>query len=120
MNLKYDGYLSQLKNDDVINNQGNLFEIKTVINAINTAFDETVPSSFHNHCARNKANFTVNSASDWFENGVECKILQAGSNGWKSGRIKVNVTVEFIPDEPVKVDSPLDEIRREMQQDIEN
>ena len=120
MNLNYDKFLSQLKGDDIINNQGKLFEVQKVKTAFNNAFDQNVPSAFHQYCIAKQVEFTIEQERDWFDKGVKCKILQAGSNGWKSGRIKVNVTVEFIPDEPVKVDSPLDEIRREMQQDIEN
>jgi len=120
MNLNYDDFLSQLKSDDIINNQGKLFEVETVKVAFNTAFDNSVPYAFAQHCKAKKVDFIVDLESDWFGNGVECKILQAGSNGWKSGKVKINVTIEFIPDEPLKAESPLDEIRREMQQDIES
>ncbi|MEB3192852.1 MAG: KGK domain-containing protein [Snowella sp.] len=50
----------------------------------------------------------------WFVEGAECKILSP-KKGWRNGKIKVSL--EFISDE---AESPLDEIRREMQQDIES
>jgi hypothetical protein len=53
----------------------------------------------------------------WFNEGVDCKMLKAGTNGWQKGKLKTKVSVEFIPDEsetPV-YQSPLDEIYREIQ-----
>jgi hypothetical protein len=44
-------------------------------------------------------------------------MLKAGTNGWQKGKLKIKVSVEFIPDEsetPV-YQSPLDEIYREIQ-----
>ena len=36
-----------------------------------------------------------------FEEGVECKVLKYGAKEWQSGKVKLKVTVEFCPDEPV-------------------
>ena len=55
----------------------------------------------------------TNLISTWFHNGQECEILRAGSNGWQKGKIKVNVTLEFIPDEPEVEKSPLDDLRQD-------
>lgn len=33
-------------------------------------------------------------------NGIHCEILRIGSKGWQKGRIRVKVTLEFIPDDP--------------------
>lgn len=43
---------------------------------------------------------SLNYGLTWFEQGEECEILRAGSTGWQKGKIKINVTLEFIPDEP--------------------
>ncbi len=45
----------------------------------------------------------------WIFEGVDCHFLSPGKN-WRKGKIKIGL--EFIPHE---VESPLDEIRREMQ-----
>ena len=66
---------------------------------------------------------------NWFGEGIDCEILRVGANGWKKGKIKLklNVTIEFCPDEP-KVEetsennqleisppqSPLDDLRRQL------
>lgn len=52
----------------------------------------------------------------WFKQGGECEILKAGSQGWQKGKIKINVSLEFIPDEPEVIESPLDDVRQELKQ----
>ena len=32
--------------------------------------------------------------------GADSEILKVASNGWKKGKLKINVSLEFIPDEP--------------------
>ena len=54
--------------------------------------------------------------STWFTKGEECEILQAGSKGWQKGKMKINITLEFIPDEPEEK-SPLDDVRQELNKD---
>lgn len=45
----------------------------------------------------------------WLEEGLECEILKLGSGKWQKGKVRVNITVEFCPDE---IESPLDGIRQ--------
>ncbi|CCQ49518.1 KGK domain-containing protein [Crocosphaera watsonii] len=51
----------------------------------------------------------------WFNNGVDCELLEAGKN-WKKGKVKINIQLEFIPDEPEPEikdnDSVLDDMRQ--------
>ena len=65
----------------------------------------------------------------WFDEGIDCEILRVGAQGWKKGKIKLklNVTIEFCPDEPEveetpennesetsQPESPLDDLRRQL------
>jgi len=69
------------------------------------------------------------SYEEWFSEGIDCEILRVGAQGWKKGKIKLklNVTIEFCPDEPEveetpenqesetsKPESPLDDLRRQL------
>ena len=49
----------------------------------------------------------------WINEGLECEILKLGSNNWKKGKVRINISLEFCPDEPEisEYESPLDEIR---------
>ncbi len=62
-----------------------------------------------------------------FGEGIEGEVLRFGSQGWKKGKIRVQIVVEFCPDEPEVEDtpknnesetsqpeSPLDDLRRQL------
>ena len=53
----------------------------------------------------------------WIDEGVQCEVLNLGANQWKKGKVRIKISFEFCPDEPEisEYESPLDEIRREMQ-----
>ncbi|WP_373535775.1 KGK domain-containing protein [Microcoleus sp.] len=68
-----------------------------------------------------------NEEQKWFGDGIDCEALKIGAKGWQKGKVKINVTIEFCPDEP-KVEetpennqleisppeSPLDDLRRQL------
>ena len=69
------------------------------------------------------------SLQEWYVQGVNCEILKPGSTSWKKGKIKINISLEFCPDEPEieetiqsndvetnQTSSPLDDIRQMMNQ----
>ena len=70
-------------------------------------------SSNITHKLENKCN-----AKLWFEDGEKCEILKADASGWQTGKLKlkINLSLEFIPDEPQKTTSPLDDVRQEINQ----
>lgn len=63
------------------------------------------------------ANNRYQDRKKWIEEGLDCELLNLGDSQWQKGKIRVEVSVEFVPDEPESTDyqSPLDEIRQEMQ-----
>ncbi|WP_254567081.1 KGK domain-containing protein [Oscillatoria sp. HE19RPO] len=61
----------------------------------------------------------------WLGEGVDVEILKYGSPGWKKGKVRIKISLEFCSDEPEyeeiaarnkgessELESPLDEIRR--------
>ena len=36
----------------------------------------------------------------WFTDGIECEVLKPHSSGWKKGKVRINVSIEFWPDVP--------------------
>ncbi|MGB3403042.1 MAG: KGK domain-containing protein [Microcoleaceae cyanobacterium] len=67
----------------------------------------------HDFDRRFKANY------EWFDSGKECELLKEGKR-WQKGKLRIKLTLEFIPDEPVEendyqeIESPLDEIRQQL------
>jgi hypothetical protein len=60
---------------------------------------------------------------DWFDQGIDCEILKPDAKGWKKGKIRIQVSVEFCPEQPEelvetsdsadsKSNSSLDDIRQ--------
>jgi hypothetical protein len=50
----------------------------------------------------------------WIDEGIDCEILNLGAKSWKKGKVRINVIVEFCPDEPEEMEpeSPLDSERK--------
>lgn len=46
------------------------------------------------------------------ENSTSWEILKLGAKNWQKGKIRVRVIIDFHPDEPEKIESPLDDIRQ--------
>ena len=119
MELEYNDYLKNLRDDDILEQQEKLFKVGKVKSALESCFDDDIPNAIISHISRKQVQLSAQEKNtDWFTQGIDCQILKAGSDGWKKGKLKINISVEFIPDEPEipEYQSPLDEIRREMQQ----
>lgn len=70
------------------------------------------------HKIRISKNSTIpisKSSNQWFEEGVDCKILRAdNTKGWRKGKIRVKLNIEFeLWEETEEADSPLDNFRNE-------
>ena len=108
-------YLSQCDPKDVISfGSEKWISISKIKNIIQEGFRTQGITSVTNCISENSI---LNNIKIWFYQGKECEILRAGSKGWQKGKIKINVTLEFIPDEVEEDTSPLDDIR---QADINN
>ena len=112
--LETNKHLSNCDSKDVIaiGSQG-LFYIQKLSKLVLSSLDRNVTNSIVNSITQ-KLERKCN-AQLWFEDGENCEILKASSSGWQKGKIKlkVNFTLEFIPDEPEAELSPLDDIRQE-------
>ena len=128
--MKFNNYLEECQDDDVLCNQQSLFKVGKVKNVIISAFNAVIPDKLQEELARQKLHIqptrwvdngrgkkVINQNNNvWFEEGVDFQILRAGSKGWEKGKLKINVTLEFIPDEPEEK-SPLDRVRQELNRD---
>lgn len=61
---------------------------------------------------------------NWLEDGVDCEALVARQGKWQNGKIRIKLSVEFIPEpstevlqpEAINSESPLDDIRQSLDQ----
>lgn len=108
-------YLSNCDSKDVISiGSQSLFHIQKLCNLVLSSLDRNVINSLTNSIYQ-KLTHKCN-AKLWLEEGEKCEILKADSSGWQKGkiRLKVNLTLEFVPDEPEIEKSPLDDVRQEI------
>lgn len=105
--------------NDVIEFSSGTYRVKKIIDAMSTVFRNFIEKQLNeilknysiNICPdRSGSNMYINS----FTKGVDCEILKVGSDTWQKGKVKINVSVEFIPDEPEKLQSELDSVRQEI------
>ncbi len=117
MTINYNNFLASLNDDDVVELFDQLVKSKDLKFALDDSFGEPIQKRLVEHL-KHRGIETKDKREIWFDKGAKCQILSAGANGWKKGRVKINVSVEFIPDdpEPSQYQSPLDEIRQEIDQ----
>jgi hypothetical protein len=127
MQIIYDDFLQSLNDDDVFELFDQLVKSQKLKLALDSSFANPIKHKLVEHLKSYQINtldktnsegrITFDKLNIWFDDGAECRILRAGANGWKKGRVKINVSVEFIPDEPEmnEYQSPLDEIRQQIQ-----
>ena len=114
--LKINKHLSNCDAKDVISFSNQvLLGISNFKGIVERSFTCSGIQSMANYIASNSNFKNTNNIGQWFYQGQECEILSAGSKGWLKGKIKINVTLEFIPDEPEEK-SPLDDVRQELEQ----
>jgi KGK domain len=113
-------YLNQCDEKDVISfDSEKLISVSKLKDIVFQSFSESGIAAIINYLAQ-KLDVSVRNINSWFDQGVKCEILRAGSQGWQKGKIKINVTLEFIPDEPEEAEiepiqqhaNSLDDIRQ--------
>ncbi|HEY9667708.1 MAG TPA: KGK domain-containing protein [Coleofasciculaceae cyanobacterium] len=66
-----------------------------------------------------------------FGQGLDCEALRFGKKGWQKGKFRIQMSIEFCPDEPdmeeaspsnefLQPESPLDDLRQMMNQEIQS
>jgi hypothetical protein len=110
--LNTNEYLNQCDEKDVVSFESEqLISISKVKDAVFQSFKQSGVGYISQHISSYSG---LDYSYPWFHEGQECEILRAGSQGWQKGKIKINVTLEFISDEPEVIKSPLDDVRQEI------
>lgn len=125
-------------NDDALSFGNAMLKIETLKKTVNKVLPENgLGQTLNQFLSQQALNIDVPLTTDqtrrlyenWFGEGIDCEILKVGAQGWKKGKmkLKLNVTIEFCPDEPdvketpennesetSKPESPLDDLRRQL------
>jgi hypothetical protein len=125
-------------NDDALSFGNAMLKVEKLKETVNRVLPENgLGQTLNNSLSEQNLNIEVglttnqrrNAYEKWFGEGIDCEILRVGAQGWQKGKIKLklNVTIEFCPDEPEVEDtpknnesetsqpeSPLDDLRRQL------
>lgn len=129
--------INDFSDDDVISINGTLFKIEVLKKLLESSLPK-ISEALHQNFQSQGENIdlgatayqlshsswknTQNQPSIWVGGGLASEVLQKGCSRWKKGKVKLNVVIEFIPDEPDNPEShqisdfqhassPLDELR---------
>ena len=124
MTIEDNFYLNGCSDDDVISLYGKFYKVealKTELNKFLEGQSEYSASYGLSEILKKFCDIRIDQQKilALFTEGTDSEILTIASSGWKKGRFKLKMALEFIPDEPELPDesesteykSPLDEIR---------
>jgi len=113
---------------DVVSFESKTYKVGFLRQAMSNSFNKNLNYSLRDQLERSGVRLPDSfNEQEWFDEGIDCEILNLGSGEWKKGKAKVKFSVEFyvepgedeeIPDAP-KINDPdsLDDLRRELNQD---
>ena len=132
--MEDNSFLQNFGNDDVVCSASTMFKVIKLKEAMKKAFRGSVQIALNEvlkseEIEINKkfydSNQRSNRTKDWLSEGVDCEILKIGAKGWKKGKLRISVSLDFCPDEPDveetlgnnqpeinQTESPLDDIRQ--------
>ena len=103
-----DQILNGINDDDVINftkpHEKKTFcisDFRTIIKTAAVAMKDAYANSLRNQrYLLHTSEIDESDYNGWLaDSGIECKLLRLGDSQWKSGKIRVRIGVEFIPDD---------------------
>jgi hypothetical protein len=120
--------VSHFNNDDVIAFGNTTYKVNVLQKAANKSLSNHLGMRLNSELQHRgitipetvlKAGSKTEPYTSFFTSGIDCEVLQIGSQGWKKGKLRFKLSVEFVPDEPESVDMPsqnsdssLDDIRQ--------
>ncbi len=130
--MEYNSFLQKCNDDDVLELGDQMVKLSNFSSGLNRVFSWDYNKSALSAVAAIMKSplLSYTNVQQLFDgNGVDGSILRIGSQGWKKGKIKLRITLEFCPDDPEsekipqsnnaetnQMNSPLDDIRQMMNQ----
>ncbi|MEB3178429.1 MAG: KGK domain-containing protein [Nostocaceae cyanobacterium] len=115
--MEYNSHLENCSDDDVLAFSSNhMFKIGLLKTAVSYAFTDKYQVSSILSSALSEKGVHIHETIKVFAEGKDCEILKIGAKGWQKGKLRIRVSVDFIPDEPEtsQPESPLDDLRQKL------
>lgn len=113
--------LKSCSTNDALEFSSGTYRIQKILDGISSVFKSILGTNLCSELTKRQINITPKNKlkhdyANWFTNGIDCEILRVGGKSWEKGLLKINISIEFIPDEVAKPESPLDNVRQEINQ----
>ncbi|MDF5709901.1 MAG: KGK domain-containing protein [Nostoc sp. S4] len=114
---------------DVLDFGDMTYKIAKFKQAMNASSNSTLTYALNQELSRQGVNLKQFQNMNWFQKGIDCEILTLGSQSWKKGKVKFQISVEFYAQEEdvqitnsnnleiTETESPLDDLRRMIQEE---
>ncbi|MFB2882200.1 KGK domain-containing protein [Floridanema aerugineum] len=117
--MEYNYYLQNCSNDDVIQFSNAIHKVGQLKTAIEFAANDQNKLPYTLLYALQEKGVKLENLvamQKLLGDGLDAEVLKIGAKGWQKGKIRVRVTLEFEPEEPeiIETESPLDDLRRMM------
>ncbi|HCF30657.1 MAG TPA: hypothetical protein DEV81_26470 [Cyanobacteria bacterium UBA11049] len=112
----------------VLSFSNSMFKIREFITAIERAFQSQGLDILKSMLSSRGG--IPGTSEQWYRQGVDCELLKPGSEGWIKGKVRIKISLKLCLDEPEiseipssnkpetnQPESPLDDIRRLINQD---
>jgi hypothetical protein len=113
--------------EDVLAFGDDTFKIGKLRKAVNESSNRSVAEKFINELKSKGLNINPDKMhpdgcyatyDNCLKEGIDCEVLNLGSKGWKKGKLRFKISVEFyLEEEDLEItepESPLDDIRRKI------
>lgn len=121
--MEFNSYMQKCGDDDVIQLRDAIYRIGKLKAAIKYGARSyhKIPSTLFYSLQEFGINLLeIATMQEILTNGIDAEILKINAKGWQKGNFKINLTLEFIPDEPEieeavatsQSESPLDDLRK--------
>ena len=102
--------MTAFNDDDVLSFRDGTVRVATLRHVLDVALSSKLPDALADSLTTQKALFGgdrqfrnskawMRQDRNWFQDGIDCEVLQLGSAGWQQGKLRLRVTVEFVPNE---------------------
>jgi len=88
-------HIAGCRGDDVISFSTGMYRADQIANA----FQGQLPDIAARACEVLKKYHKIDINPHFFQNGLECEVLSANSQGWKKGKVQIKFELEFIPEQ---------------------
>jgi hypothetical protein len=114
--------------DDVLEIGAYIYKVSKLLQSLNQSSNTNIAFKLQQELNAKGIIIQQPHSESWFSEGLDCKILNLGSPNWKQGKLKFNISVEFyvehesvttnnINSEISQTESPLDDLRRLINED---